>query len=218
MNRVPVFTRLPDQHACLAHLEAIRWGEEPSCPFCTSPRGARKAEKRRSGRWTCHACKASFNVLSGTLFEKTKIPLQKWFVAIRLIVNAKKSLSSYQLGRALDLNQPSAWYMHQRIRAAMHADQADLLRGIVEADVRSFMPHLQPSGSNTFRRSLGNAFAQGDGQADDADGHQLLSGPGSSPRPQSPVPPALPKWTLCPLSDEERPHRIRRGPRTGRRG
>ena len=91
--------------------------------------------------------------------------------------------------------------MQQRIRAAMHADQADLLRGIVEADVRSFIPNLKPSGSNTFRRYLGNEFDQGDGQADDADGHQLLSGPGSSPRPQSPVPPALPKWTLCILSD-----------------
>ena len=85
------------------------------------------------GRWNCHACKSSFNVLSGTIFEKTRIPLQKWFLAISLVLNAKKSLSSYQLGRDLDLNQRSAWYMQQRIRAAM--TQGDrLLSGLVEAD------------------------------------------------------------------------------------
>ena len=134
MNLYTVFTRFPDQHACVAHLEAVRWGDKPTCPFCTSTRVARKAERDRIGRWNCHACKSSFNVLSGTIFEKTRIPLQKWFVAISLLVNAKKSLSSYQLSRDLDLNQPSAWYMQQRIRAAMHADHADLLQGIIEAD------------------------------------------------------------------------------------
>ena len=66
--------------------------------------------------------------------EKTQIPLQKWFFAIVLVVNAKKSLSSYQLSRDLELNQKSAWYMQQRIRAAMASDQAPMLAGVVEAD------------------------------------------------------------------------------------
>ena len=53
----------------------------------------------RQGRWNCHDCKSSFNVLSGTIYEKTKPPLQKWFLAVSLFLNAKKSVSSYQLGR-----------------------------------------------------------------------------------------------------------------------
>ena len=73
-------------------------------------------------------------MLSGTIFEKTKIPLQKWFVGIALMVNAKKSLSAYQLGRDVELPHQTAHYMQQRIRAAMAADQAPLLQGIVEAD------------------------------------------------------------------------------------
>ena len=81
-----------------------------------------------------HDCHASFNALSGTIFEKTKIPLQKWFMAIGIMVNAKKSVSSFQLARDLDLNQKSAWYMQHRIRAAMAEDQAPMLQGIVEAD------------------------------------------------------------------------------------
>ncbi|MCY3789045.1 MAG: IS1595 family transposase [Gemmatimonadetes bacterium] len=133
MNLVSIIQQFPHQAACINHLESVRWGEQPQCPFCQSEHVARKAEKGRVGRWNCHACKSSFNVLSGTIFEKTRIPLQKWFLAIGLMLNAKKSLSSYQLARDCDLNPPSAWYMQQRIRAAM-ADNDRLLSGLVEAD------------------------------------------------------------------------------------
>ena len=94
---------------------------------------ARKADSFRQGRWNCHDCKSSFNVLSGTIFQKTKLPLQKWFLAVSLVLNAKKSISSYQLARDLDLNQKSAWFMAMRIRRAM-VSEGDLLSGIVEAD------------------------------------------------------------------------------------
>ena len=72
MNLFSVFQQFPDQAACISHLEAVRWGEEPQCPFCTSLRVAPKAERELVGRWNCHACKSSFNVLSGTVFEKTQ--------------------------------------------------------------------------------------------------------------------------------------------------
>ena len=134
MNLMTIFQRYPDQEACMEHLERVRWGDDPHCPQCGSTHVARKAERHRIGRWNCHDCHASFNALSGTIFEKTKIPLQKWFMAIGIMVNAKKSVSSFQLARDLDLNQKSAWYMQQRIRAAMAADQAPMLQGIVEAD------------------------------------------------------------------------------------
>ena len=118
----------------MEHLEALRWGEQPHCPHCASVSVARKADGERHGRWNCRDCKSSFNVLSGTIFEKTKLPLQKWFLAVGLIVNAKKSLSSHQLGRDLELNQKSAWFMQQRIRAQMASEQGPMLHGILEAD------------------------------------------------------------------------------------
>lgn len=94
----------------------------------------RKKDGTRVERWNCHDCKSSFNVLSGTIMERSYIPLQNWLVAITLVVNAKKSISSYQLSRDLEMNQKSAWYMQQRIRAAMASDQAQMLSGIVEVD------------------------------------------------------------------------------------
>ena len=134
MNLITIFNQFPEQQSCINHLEAIRWPEQAFCPLCGSDRVARKVEEGRQGRWNCHKCTSSFNVLSGTVFQKTKIPLQKWFLAIGLMVHAKKSLSSYQFARDLELTQRTAWYMQQRIRAAMANDQGELLQGIIEAD------------------------------------------------------------------------------------
>ena len=134
MNLLQMFQRFPDHEACIEHLEIVRWGDDPTCPNCGSPEVARKSERSRIGRWNCHACKSSFNALSGTIFEKTKIPLQKWFLAIALVLDAKKSVSSWQLSRNLDMNQKSAWYLAIRVRRAMAGKSGDLLRGIVEAD------------------------------------------------------------------------------------
>ena len=95
-------------------------------------------ERRREPLWgagtATPASPASTSFLA-RCFQGTHLPLQKWFMAIALIVNAKKSLSSCQLARDLNLTQRSAWYMQQRIRAEMATRQGKvLLRGIVEAD------------------------------------------------------------------------------------
>ena len=134
MNLFEILNRFPDQQSCIDHLERIRFGNEPYCPLCGGMGVARKQERHRVGRWNCHYCKSSFNVLSGTIMQQTQVPLQKWFCAIALILNAKKSLSSCQLARDLDLTQQTAWYMQQRIRSSMASGQLPLLKGIIEAD------------------------------------------------------------------------------------
>ena len=87
------------------------------------------------GRWNCNECNTSFKVTCGTVFHGTKIDLQKWFLAISLILNAKKGLSSHQLARDLGLNQKTAWYILTRIRAEMaNKTNPIVLQGIIEAD------------------------------------------------------------------------------------
>ena len=134
MNLITIFEKFPDQQVCIDHLEALRWHDEPCCPHCGGVRVARKKENNRIGRWNCHDCRNSFNVLQGTIFQGTQLPLQKWFLGIALMVNAKKSLSSCQLSRDLHLEQKAAWYMQQRIRAAMASEERQLLKDIVEVD------------------------------------------------------------------------------------
>lgn len=136
MDILTVAKQFDTQEACIAHMETVRFGDEPFCPRCgTVEACARKTERNYRYRWNCHACKSTFNVLTGTIFQGTHVPLPRWFSAIALMMNAKKSLSSCQLARDLRLNQKTAWYMQQRIRSEMASKQGRiLLRGIVEAD------------------------------------------------------------------------------------
>ena len=141
MNLFTVMQRFPTHQDCLNYLEDVRWGDDPECPYCQSNDVERKQEKGRQGRWNCYTCTSSFNVLSGTIMEQTRIPLQKWFVALSLMINAKKSLSSCQLGRDIELNQKSAWYMQQRIRTAMASEGGERVA-----------PRLSRGGRNVRRR------------------------------------------------------------------
>ena len=136
MNLIEVMKRFPKQESCISHLEHIRWRSNPYCPHCGSVSVKRKKEcgEGRIGRWNCHDCHASFKVTCGTMLHGTKIALQKWFLAISLVMNAKKSLSSHQLARDLDLNQKTAWFIMTRIRAEMASQGSVILQGIVEAD------------------------------------------------------------------------------------
>ena len=135
MPLLRIFERFPSQLECITYLERIRFGDKPFCPHCGGFKVARKAENNRVNRWNCKSYGFSFNVLSGTIFQKTKIPLQKWFLAISLVMDAKKSLSSHQLARHLNLRQGAAWYLLQRIRSEMASkNDSVLLQRIVEAD------------------------------------------------------------------------------------
>ncbi len=136
MDLLKVMERFPDQESCISHLEKIRWRGKPVCPHCESDHIGERTETEigRIGRWNCHECQVSFKVTCRSVFHGTKIALQKWFLAISLITNAKKSLSSHQLARDLDLNQKTAWYIMTRIRAEMAKKGNVLLQGIIEAD------------------------------------------------------------------------------------
>lgn len=134
MDLIALIQKFPDQKACIEHLEQVRWQGEPNCPYCGSTNVNRKGENHRIGRWNCYDCHSSFNVLQGTIMQKTRIPLTHWFAAIALMINAKKGISSCQMARDLDMDQKTCWYMMKRIRDAMSREEVGLLTGIVEAD------------------------------------------------------------------------------------
>lgn len=130
MNIIQIFEQFPTQEDCIAHLEQARWSDKPVCPYCGSQNTA-KSEKRHR----CYDCKTGFSVTVGTIFHHTHMPLQKWFLAIMLILNAKKSLSALQLSRDLKINKNTAWRISMQIRKAMtQKEQRQLLTGIVEMD------------------------------------------------------------------------------------
>ncbi len=104
MNIIQIFQQFPTQEDCIAHLEQARWGATPTCPYCHSARTTRNEH-----RHYCYNCKTSFSVTVGTIFHRTHLPLQKWFLAISLMLNAKKGLSALQLSRDIEVNKNTAW-------------------------------------------------------------------------------------------------------------
>lgn len=130
MNIVEVYRLFPSQESCIEHLEKVRWHGKPICPYCKSDRVSALKQERRHH---CNNCNTSFSVTVGTIFHKTKVDFQKWFVAISLVLNAKKGISARQLSRDIQVNKDTAWYMAMRIRRAM-TEYGDLLQGIVEVD------------------------------------------------------------------------------------
>jgi transposase-like protein len=132
MNIVEVYKQFPTEDDCLAYLEKVRWQGTPICPYCQSDKTtAVPAEKRHH----CNNCNTSFSVTVGTIFHHTHLPLQKWFLAVCLMLNAKKGIASRQLTRDLGVNKNTGWYLAMRIRKAMlESDQRPLLEGLVEMD------------------------------------------------------------------------------------
>ncbi|MBE7441803.1 MAG: IS1595 family transposase [Flavobacteriales bacterium] len=130
MNIHEIYKTFPTQKDCLNHLEYLRWKDEPVCVNC----GSTNVTKFKSElRWHCNDENKSFSVLKDTIFEGTRLPLQKWFYAIHLMLSAKKGLSAMQLSRNLDVSWNTAWYTSMRIRCAMQ-DQSYILEGIIQSD------------------------------------------------------------------------------------
>ncbi len=130
MNIVNIYRQFPTEADCIAHIECVRWHGKPVCPYCKSDR---VTPMPKEARHHCNACNTTFSATVNTIFHHTHLDLQVWFLAISLILNAKKGISGRQLARDLEVNKNTGWYIGMRIRNAMF-DQGDLLRGIVEMD------------------------------------------------------------------------------------
>lgn len=128
MNIIQIYQRFPTERHCIEYLEKTRWPEGAVCPYCHSGKSS-----KLKGRHHCNACNKSYSVTVGTIFHHTHLPLQKWFLALTLITNAKKGLSARQLARDIEVGKNTAWKMAMRIRAAMK-QTGGVLEGVIEMD------------------------------------------------------------------------------------
>ena len=115
---------------CLALLEEIRWDGIPQCPYCQS---TNSTAIKKEQRYHCNACFTSYSVTVGTLFHKTHVDLQKWFLAIRLVLNSSGGISVRQLAKGIGVNKNTVLYMVVRIRKAM-VEEPELLQALMEID------------------------------------------------------------------------------------
>src|SRR3981189_409038 len=143
----PEFT---DETVAIAHLEKSRWADGVTCPHCGSVSVHRVAGKPQAGFCQCNDCRDKFPCRTGTVMERSHIPVHKWLLAIHLLSASKKGMSAHQLHRMLGVTYKSAWFLGHRIREAMKDENPTPLGGegkSVQADETYY--------GNTSKRAKG---------------------------------------------------------------
>jgi len=116
----------PTEESCVLHFERVRWGnDKPVCQYCGSLKGAYKTKPVGTYKCSEAACGKKFTVRKNTIFEESKLPLRKWFMAIFFATSHKKGISSVQLAKNLSIGQKAAWHMLHRIREATMLPQVN---------------------------------------------------------------------------------------------
>ena len=143
-------------------LEKTRWPDGPVCSHCGIINHAYKTKKPGWYRCAEKECRKDFTVTTGTVMERSHIPLNKWLMGFYLLNASKKGMSAHQLSRTLDLDYKSAWFMCHRIREAMRAGGLGPLGGggsVVEADETYYGP-IDKAFRST-RTTRGRKFTKG---------------------------------------------------------
>ena len=109
-----VLETFPDETACVQHLEQLRWPSGIICPLCGESGKIHRYKTRLI--YKCGDCEKQFSVRKGTIFEESRLPLGKWFVAAWLITSNRKGIPSTQLAREIGVTQKTAWFMLHRLR------------------------------------------------------------------------------------------------------
>ena len=122
----------PDEQSAIDHLRSIRWKSGAHCPYCGSTKVYGFSDRRTH---KCGDCRQRFSIKVGTIFEDSKIPLRKWFMATWLITSHKKGVASTTLARDIKVTQKTAWFMLHRLRHAARTKSFNRpLTGTVEVD------------------------------------------------------------------------------------
>ena len=115
-----------DERVCIDTVAALRWPNGPECPACGHKEHYYLKTQKR---WKCKDCHKQFSVKLGTIFEDSPISLDKWLIALWMLVNCKNGISSYEVHRALGITQKSAWFVLHRLRLATQRKSVSKLGG-----------------------------------------------------------------------------------------
>lgn len=126
-----LFQMFPDAESARVYLESRLWPDGAVCPAC---KASERITTRKGGFYRCNACQIDFTIRTGTIFERSHVPLHKWLYAMYLLVTARKGISSMQLAKEIGITQKSAWFVLHRIREACGGPKLTKLKGIVELD------------------------------------------------------------------------------------
>lgn len=130
ISTAELFKMFLDQETARVYLESRLWPNGCRCPVCGM---GDRITTRAGGYYRCNQCREDFTVRTGTIFERSHVPLHKWLHAMYLLLTARKGVSSMQLSKELSITQKTAWFVLHRLREAC-GSKLEKLRGIVEID------------------------------------------------------------------------------------
>ena len=134
MDIKQILKKYSTENKCYNYLKKLKWDNKITCPFCNAPQKRIVKLNSEKFRYHCYDCHKSFSVLTNTIFEDSKLPLQDWFTIIGLMTNAKLGISAKDIERNSGVTYKTAWYVAMRIRCGM-IDQCNIeLENIVEMD------------------------------------------------------------------------------------
>ena len=140
-STISIFQLFPDEETARIYLEGRIWPNGVRCADCGGERITPRPA--RPGFYHCGACNFDFTVRTNTIFERSKVPLNKWVYAMYLLVTARKGISSMQLAKEIGVTQKTAWFILGRLREACSTpDNIDKLRGVIEIDECFSPKHL----------------------------------------------------------------------------
>jgi transposase-like protein len=148
----------PTEQSCIEHLERLQWNGVPVSPFDADS----KVYKCAGNKYKCKNTGKYFNVRTGTIFDNTKIPLQKWFLALYVFSSHKKGISSHQLAKDISVTQKSAWFLLHRLRYAFdHPNFKKTVGNVVEIDEcgiggQSYYKHANKKTKNEEGATISN--------------------------------------------------------------
>lgn len=157
ISLIELFQRFPNNEAAEAWFESKRWGhnlEDLHCPRCGSYDRVNLTPSGKPSRFWCGECRKNFSVRTGSLMEESRLPLQKWVIAIYLHASSLKGVSSMKLHRDLKITQKTAWFLAHRIREAF-SSEGESFEGPVEAD-ETYIGGKRKNMSNKKRKELAN--------------------------------------------------------------
>ncbi len=132
MNLVKLAENFQCEDTCRDYLGELRWPDGVECPRCESKS---ISTKKKRDQYDCNSCRYQFSVTSGTIFHDSHLPLWKWFLAVYLMMDSKKSISANQIKRMLKVSYKTAWYLCHRIRKGIEEEKIKpQLGGTVEVD------------------------------------------------------------------------------------
>ena len=125
------FKSFPNEASAIEYIEGLRWADGIICPHCDSQRSGRMKDSQYH---QCKDCRKKFTVRTGTIFERSHIPLDKWLYAMYILETARKGVSSLQLSKELGITQKATWFMLHRLREACGNMEAVPIEGVAEVD------------------------------------------------------------------------------------